>query len=342
MQRVLTSVSHQEPDRVPLMLLFSVTGAKFSDCSIENYFSDAERVAEAQIQMQCRYRSDCYCSFYYAGAELEAFGARSIFFEDGPPNAGAPIIRDLNDITTLKVPEIESVAVLQRILTTQRLLKAHARDSIPIIGVVMSPFSLPIMQMGFSAYIKLLYEQPEAFEKLMLINQAFCLRWASAQIEAGATAICYFDPASSTSMIPPDLYLKTGFKVAQQTLAKINAPIATHMASGRCMKILPDIIKTGTAIVGISIDEDLAELKKISRHKVTLLGNLNAIEMRRWTISETEEKVKDAIAKAAVGGGFLLAENHGEVPWEVGDKVLMAIADAVERWGHYPLAWVEA
>jgi len=342
MQRVLASVSHQEPDRVPLMLLFTVTGAKFSGCTIENYFADAERVAEAQIQMQLRYRSDCYFSFYYAGAEFEAFGASSIFFEDGPPNAGAPTIRNLNDITTLKVPDIESVAVLQRILTTQRLLKAHAGDSVPIIGVVISPFSLPVMQMGFSAYIRLLYEQPEAFEKLMHINQEFCLRWANAQIAAGATAICYFDPVSSTSMIPNDLYLKTGFKVAQQTLAKINAPIATHMASGRCIKSLPDIIKTGTAIVATSVDEDLAELKKICLNKVTLMGNLNAIEMRHWTVTEAEAKVKKAIEKAAVGGGFLLAENHGEVPWQVDDKVLLAIADAVERWGNYPLTWVES
>ena len=341
MQRVLTAVSHQEADKVPLMLLFTVTGARFSGCSIENYFADAELVAEAQIKMQQRYRNDCYYGFYYASAEIEAFGGQSFFFNDGPPNAAAPFIRTLKDIDNLRVPEIESIPVLQRILKTESLLKAHAGENIPIIGVVMSPFSLPVMQMGFESYLNLIYEQPQAFEKLMQINQAFCIRWAKAQLEAGATAICYFDPVSSPTVIPPDLYLKTGFKVAQYTLSQINAATATHLASGRCINILPDIINTGTNIVGVSVDEDLAALKKIAANKIALLGNLNAIEMRRWSAKETENKVKKAIKEAAVGGGFLLADNHGEIPWQISDEILMNISDAVERWGHYPLNWLE-
>ena len=38
------------------------------------------------------------------------------------------------------------------------------------------------------------------------------------------------------------------------------------------------------------------------------------------------------------GGGFILADNHGEIPWQVPDGVLTAIAQAVARWGRYPLA----
>ena len=43
----------------------------------------------------------------------------------------------------------------------------------------------------------------------------FCVDWSNAQLEAGATAICYFDPVSSVSMIPRELYLKTGFEIAK-------------------------------------------------------------------------------------------------------------------------------
>ena len=62
--------------------------------------------------------------------------------------------------------------------------------------------------------------------------------------------------------------------------------------------------------------------------------------MRRWTPQQAEAEVKAAIAKAARGGGFILADNHGEIPWQVSEQVLLAIGDAVQRWGRYPLAWV--
>ncbi len=87
LQRVLTTLGHREPDRVPLFLLLSMTGAKFAGKSIEDYFGDAELVAAKQLEMQRRYGQDCLYSLYYVAAEVEPFGGNTIFFEDGPPNA---------------------------------------------------------------------------------------------------------------------------------------------------------------------------------------------------------------------------------------------------------------
>lgn len=41
------------------------------------------------------------------------------------------------------------------------------------------------------------------------------------------------------------------------------------------------------------------------------------------------------------GGGFILSDNHGEIPWQVPDEVLMAISEAVHKWGRYPLTWID-
>ena len=170
----------------------------------------------------------------------------------------------------------------------------------------------------------------------MCIRDRFTVAWANAQLAARATAICYFDPVSSSTNIPRELYLRTGQQVARRTLSRIQGPSATHMASGRCLPILGDIADTGTAAVGVSILEDLAQLKAVAAGRVTLLGNLNGVEMRRWTADDAELAVKRAIAAAGAGGGFILADNHGEIPFQVTDQTLLAIGEAVERWGRYP------
>jgi uroporphyrinogen decarboxylase len=272
---------------------------------------------------------------------LEAWGGEVIFQPDCPPNAGPAIIRHPEDIDRLQAPQVSDSPVLLRVLETIQTLKTRVGDTVPIVGTVISPFSLPVMQMGFDRYLELIYEQPDRLAKLMRINENFCVEWANAQLAAGATAIGYADPVSSVTVIPRELYLKTGQQVAKRTIARINGPTATHLASGRSLPIIDDIAATGTAGLGVSALEDLATLKTAARGKLTLIGNLNGVEMRRWTVQQAEQEVKCAIAKAGRGGGFILADNHGEIPWQVPDEILLAIVDACGRWGNYPLDWIE-
>lgn len=341
LNRLLTTLQFEEPDRVPLFLLLTMHGAKELGLSIKEYFSKAENVAEGQLRLRAKYRNDCIFPFFYAAIEIEAWGGEVIFFEDGPPNSGTPFIRKPEDIKFLESPRIADSVPLQRVLKATRLLKEKIGDDAPIIGVVISPFSVPVMQMGYDKYIELIYENPELFERLMKINEEFCIKWANAQLEAGATAICYFDPVSSTTNTPRELYLKTGFKVAKRTLARIKGPTATGLASGRCLPIVQDIAKTGTAIISASSLEDLTEVKRACQGKVSVLGALNGIEMCRWNPVEAEAAVKHDIAAAGPGGGFILSDNHGEIPWQVSEETLMAISKAVHKWGNYPLDWVK-
>ena len=337
LQRVLTTLGHKEPDRVPLFLLLTMHGAKELGMGIKEYFSKGEHVAEGQLRMREKFNNDCLYSFFYAPLEVESWGGEVIYYEDGPPNSGAPFITSPAGINDLQAPEIMEKPCLSKVLEATRLMKKEIGDAAPIIGVVMSPFSLPVMQLGFEAYIELIYKEPALFRRLMEINEQFCVEWANAQLAAGATAICYFDPVSSSTIIPRELYLKTGHPVAERTIGKINGPTATHMASGNVLPIISDIAETGTAVVGVSALEDLTELKQVSRGKLTLLGNLNGLEMVHWSREEATAVVKNAIAQAAAGGGYILADNHGEIPYQVPDEVLLAISDAVRTFGNYPM-----
>ena len=337
LERTMTALGQQEPDRVPLFLLVTLHGARELNLSIREYYSKAENVIKGQLQLQEKYESDCYYPFFYAAIETEAWGGDTLFIDDGPPNAGRPIIRSSEEIESVEVPDINESASLEKVLHAISALAKKSAGKIPVIGVAISPFSLPVMQMGFEAYLDLIYTRPELFWILMEKNQQFCADWANAQLEAGANAICYFDPISSPTIVPPAMYRTTGYVVAKETLARIKGPTATHMASGRCLPIIDDLASTGTAIVGVSTLEDIGEVKRACNKRLTVLGNLNGIEMRRWTPEVAEQKVREVIAQAGRGGGFILSDNHGEIPYQVPASVLLAISRAVRKYGTYPL-----
>jgi uroporphyrinogen decarboxylase len=334
--RVMTAIGHKEPDRVPFFLLLTMHGAKELDMPIRQYFSKAENVVEGQSRMVRRYGHDCLYPFFYAPLEVEAWGAQVVYYEDGPPNSGRPIFSK-EMIGALEPPEVQSSDNLRKVLEAEKALRKRFGNDYPIIGVSMSPFSLPVMQMGFEAYLDLLLNDNARFWELMKVNERFCTEWSNAQLEAGAHAICYFDPVSSPTIIPPALYSRTGKVVAERTLHAIKGPTATHFASGRCLGILDDVAATGTAIAGVSMLEDLAELKAKVAGRLTLLGNLNGLTMRKWTPQEADSQVQEAIRKAAPGGGFILSDSHGEIPWQTPTEVLMAISKAVRKYGSYPL-----
>lgn len=337
MQRVMTTLAFKEPDRTPFFLSLSMHGARELGLDIKTYFSKAENVVEGQLRMRARYGHDCLFPFFCAALEVAAWGGDVLYSDNGPPNAGQPIIGSPGAISALEPPQVTESASLCRVLGAIYGLKQRAGDEVPIIGVVMSPFSLPVMQMGFEAYLLLMHEQPGLFWQLMRINEHFCIRWANAQLAAGATAICYFDPLASPTIIPRERYLQTGFKVACRVIPAIDGPTATHLASGRSLPIIDDLCRTGTQMVGVSAEEDLAAVKAAGSGRMAVLGNLNGVAMRRWTADEAAARVREAIFAAGPGGGFILADNHGEIPFQVPEAVLSSISEAVHTWGRYPL-----
>lgn len=336
-ERVSKALQCREPDRVPFFLLLSMHGARELGLSIRDYFSMAGNVIEGQLRMRARYNHDCLYPFFYAAAEIEAWGGEVIFSENGPPNAGRPVIANPDAIAHLKPPLVENASGLMRTLEVISGLRAEAVDEVPVIGVVISPFSLPVMQMGFEPYLLLIHEQPELFWRLMEVNEQFCLEWARAQVQAGATAMCYFDPMSSPAIIPRQMYQETGLVIARRMFASIDVPVAAHTASAPILPIIDDLYDAGANAVCPSSKEDLADVRNACGSRMAVIGNLNGVKMRRWSPQDAEDRVRNAISRGGPGGGLILADNHGEIPFQVPESVLDAISQAVHTHGRYPL-----
>lgn len=339
MERFISSLLLKTPDKVPLCLLFSCYGAKERKIPIKEYFSNPDLIVSTQLLLREKYKTDCLYTFSYSPLEIEAFGGEVIFSNDGPPNSGEHLIKNDLDINKLEIPKISQTPCLLRTLEVTSKLKIAVKDTVPIIGVVMSPFSLPIMQMGFENYLNLIYLNKPYFLKLMHKNIEFCTAWANAQLKAGATTIFYFDPLSSGDFISRNLYLSTGYKVAQKALSTLNGFYGVNLVSAKALSIIDDLINLEAKYVGFSTNDDIVKIKAAANKRICLFGNLNGIKMINWSNHDIINNVKSIIKHAGKDGGLILAENHGEIPLQVPEEVLLGISNAVEEFGYYPLNW---
>jgi uroporphyrinogen decarboxylase len=97
--------------------------------------------------------------------------------------------------------------------------------------------------------------------------------------------------------------------------------------------VIEDLIGLGAAGVSCGADDSLAELKQRCRGRTAVVGALNGLLLRRWSPVEAAQAVRDTLDAVGRGGGFLLSDQHGEIPFQVSDEVLAAVAEAVRAHG---------
>jgi uroporphyrinogen decarboxylase len=176
LERVLTTLSHKEPDRVPWFNLATMHGAKELNMSIEQYFSKSDNVIRGQEILHKKYGGDCLYPFYYASIETRAWGGEVIFHDNGPPISGRPLVDSIDDIVSLEPPTPQDDIHLKKVLETEKMLSERYGDTIPIIGVAISPFSIPVMQLGFSRYLDVIFEHEDVFWDLMSTSEKSILK----------------------------------------------------------------------------------------------------------------------------------------------------------------------
>lgn len=334
-ERIMKTVGGEDVDRIPFILTLTHHGAKELGVSIEEYYHSPEKVVRGQLILHKKYQDDALMGANYFAMEIEPFGGEVIFFKDGPPNTGRPPIRDIEIINSLEVPKYDHILSYQNTLDIIRGLKAQVGTEIPIVGGILSPFSIPIVQMGFDRYFELLYRNPDEFNRLMRVNIDYATKWANDQLNAGATFIVYFDPLASTEMIPRKLFLEKGLPVARKVSQAIDGPIGYHFASGAATNTFGDVATLNPVAIGISSKDNIIELHQKFPSRPCILGNLSGINMVNWTQEEAESIVQTILIQGKSSGKFILSDNHGEIPYAVKDETLFGISRAIDRFGRF-------
>ncbi len=111
-------------------------------------------------------------------------------------------------------------------------------------------------------------------------------------------------------------------------------------SDGNLWPILDLIIETG--IDGLNPIEpvagmDIAKVKEAFGDRACLIGNIDCGELlSHGTRQQVEDAVRDCIAAAAPGGGFMLSSSNS-IHSSVKPENYVAMIEAGHRWGRYPI-----
>ena len=210
LQRVQAVLAGQMPDRLPVIPQGFLFSAKTAGYDIGAINRSPAKMAESHLLCLEKYGYDG-CVVDVDDATLaEACGAKVIFRDRDVASVDehAPVLTDLRDIDRLSLPDpLKDGRICDWLETTQRLVEAVG-DRVFVMGRAdQGPFSLLCLLRGTQELMMdLLTEEEEVVCHALEWTTQAHIRFAQAQLQAGAHATSMGDAYASSDLISPDMY----------------------------------------------------------------------------------------------------------------------------------------
>jgi MtaA/CmuA family methyltransferase len=301
-ERVLARLAHKPVDCLPLMpitMMFAAgrIGAKYGD-----YARDHRVLAEAQIRTAEEFGFDYVSTISDPAREPADLGAAVEFYEDQPPALveDRALLSDKTALAGLKSPDPLGGGRMHDRVKGVALLKQRAGRDLIIEGWVEGPCAEAADLRGINTLMLDFYDDPVFVTDLFEFVIEMELRFAKAQIDAGADLIGIGDAAAS--LVGPKLYERFVWPYEKKLVDGIHAMgalVRLHIC-GNTKRLLNGMGTTGADIVDLDFLSPVGMGRSAMGPDQVLLGNLEPVGVLR---NGSPESVHAAVAQCHQQGG---------------------------------------
>jgi uroporphyrinogen decarboxylase len=340
--RLLTALRHQEPDRLPHIELW-VTSQTVYEYVLERKLSykigDAAEggqsiTPEDDIEFAQRLGQDAVlCNFNWRPNNVFRLA------EDGTRHYVNGTIKTWADLDNLEPPS----PVDDQLRHLERYLHAAQGTGVGIIANLTSFFDSAMLAIGVTDSFYMFYDNRPLVEKLMdtlLEHQEKVMK-----------AVCdEFGKDLALTMVNDDIGYNSGLMIRRDMFMEIfphrmKRLIAPAKAAGKLVlmhtdgkldNILPILYEVGIdANHPIEPESnDLAEVKRKWAGKMALIGNVHTPLLAFGRSEEVEEKVREYCETVAPGGGYVLGSSTS-IMEGINPENFVTMVRAVHKYGSY-------
>ncbi len=352
--RFMAALARREPDRVPVWELI-VDDPTLSAWGARDHleFAEAEGLDGVTVFEHGR-------RMPLTHSEIRAFRMRGGLLPSGatilerdewgiiwgttPDGAGYPIggpLENADAVAGYRPPDPDDPARLAGLREAVRRFKGKRA----VVFLTHDAFEWPhYLRGGMENLFEDWLEAPERALQLAELVVDWKIRLMTNAIREGADAIVSGDDyaAGTGPMMSPAHFRRFVLPFLTRSVRAahdLGVPYIKH-TDGNLWPILDDLLAAGIDALDPlepKAGMDIGEVKRRVGDRIALVGNLDCAGLLpSGTPAEVEDAVKETIAKAAPGGGYILASSNTIHPGVKPDNY-RAMAEAVRRWGRYPL-----
>ena len=313
-ERILAHLNGQPADRLALMPITMMFAADQIGAKYRAYASDYRVLVEAQLHTAESFNLDYVSAISDPAREAADFGAAVQDFDDQPPaiDENHSLLADKAALARLKMPDPLGGGRMHDRVKALALLKERVGREKFIEGWVEGPCAEGADLRGINTLMLDFFDDPIFVRDLFALTVENALRFAGAQVEAGADIIGVGDAAAS--LVGPAIYEELVWPFEKQLvdgLRRLGARVRLHICGNTC-RILEGMGRLGCDIVDLDSMVPMDEARRKMGPQPLLLGNLDPV---RELLHGTPQTIASAVARCHQQSGTRYVVGAGcEVP----------------------------
>lgn len=288
----------------PILMHFA---ARYTGYSYREFASDHRALVESNLRCQGDFDLDAVGLISDPYRETSAFGAGITFPEEGVPRCREILIRNLEDVRSLRNPDLmKSERTRDRILAGKALRKLADPD-VPVIGWIEGPLAECCNLAGVNEILLNLYMDPDLVRLLMDKVMVTAREFAKAQVEAGCEIIGVGD--AICSQISEDNYREFVREKHRELFGYIHslgARVKLHIC-GNITHLLKELRHSAPDIVDLDWMVDMDQAFEVLGEKTVRCGNLDPVGVIQDKGVEEIAAQTSSLCDREKGRNFILA-----------------------------------
>jgi uroporphyrinogen decarboxylase len=297
-----------------------------------------EKLAQAELAAWREFGHDVIMHENGVCAEAEALGCGIFYQRDCAPHVIEPILKSLDDVPKLKIPDPETTFPLNELLKATRILVKETKGKVFIMGRAdQGPIALGLALLGPEKFLLAAGEdvmRPRILELLEFTSRMNVV-FGEAQRRAGAHGSSI--GAVGSSLISPQMYDELelpGDRRFSDAMRAVGGRSFVH-SCGNETGLLPHLVATGADCLELDPLTDLGVCKSATQGKISVLGMLDPHGvLRRGDLDEVRRHTVDIMRVMAPQGGFLMGPGCC-LPPETPSRSIHEVMECAKRAGAY-------
>jgi MtaA/CmuA family methyltransferase len=326
-ERALAHLAGQPVDRLPLMPITMQFACDCIGARYRDYATDHRVLVEGQMRVAEQFDFDYVNTMSDPAREAADCGAAVECFENSPAAMieEQALLADKTKLARLKIPDPLGGGRMHNGVQAIALFKERLRGEKLVEGWIEGPIAEAADLRGINTLMLDFYDDPALVRDLFEFVTEMGLRFAAAQIEAGADLIGIGDAAAS--LVGPQIYEEFVWPFEKRPVEGVHAQggrARLHIC-GNTRFALAGMGRLGCEIVDLDFLSPIAEGRAQMGPKQVLLGNINPVTVLR---GGTPEQVFDAVDECHRQAGPRYIVGAGcEVPRDTPPENVQALAE---------------
>jgi MtaA/CmuA family methyltransferase len=326
-ERILAHLAGRLTDRLPLMPITMQFACAQIGARYRDYCTDYRVLVEGQLRTVEEFGFDYVNTMSDPAREAADCGATVAYFDNQPVAIveEKALLADKAGLARLKMPEPLGGGRMHNGIRAIALYKEKLAGEKLIEGWIEGPCAEAADLRGINSLMLDFFDDPPFVRELFRFVLEMEMRFAKAQIEAGAEMIGIGDAAAS--LVGPRIYNEFVWPFEKEMVDRVHALGAKarlHIC-GNTRKILDGMGKLGCDVVDLDSLVSLSEARAAMGANQILLGNINPVTVAR---NGSRDAVTQALAQCHQQAGSRYIVGAGcELPVDTPRDNMRAISD---------------